>query len=184
MVNDSSTTTPEWLAQIQVREVTEADLAALEWDGEYTHFRRLYEEIFKSAGQGKAVLWLAEIPGQQVIGQLFVQLASNRTELADGFRRAYIYGFRIKELYRGQGLGTFMLQIAENDLTARGFRWVTLNVGRDNPKARQLYERCGYKVVAAEAGEWSYLDHRGERQFVHEPAWRMEKRLAYPQRRG
>jgi hypothetical protein len=50
-------------------------------------------------------------------------------------------------------------------------------VGRANHEARQLYERYGYRIVAAEPGIWSYLDHLGQRQQVNEPSWRMEKRI-------
>jgi len=139
------------------------DLPDLEWGGEYRHFRRLYAEIFQSAKTGRAVLWVADLPGKGVIGQLFVQLVSGRAELADGSKRAYIYGFRVQPAYRGFGLGTRLLQTAEADLARRGFHWVTLNVGRDNPDARRLYENSGYRVVAAEDGHWTYEDDQGRR---------------------
>jgi ribosomal protein S18 acetylase RimI-like enzyme len=168
---------PEWLSRIHIRQMKEVDLPDLEWGGEYAHFRRLYNEIYQSSSLGKAVLWVAELQYQGVIGQLFVQLNSSRAELADGNARAYIYGFRIQPAYRGHGLGTRMLLRAEADLVERGFRWVTLNVGRDNPEARRLYERHGYHVVAEEPGRWSYLDDQGRRQEVHEPAWRMSKQI-------
>lgn len=160
-----------------VRYAHEADLPALEWDGEYAHFRRLYQDVYHSAQRGDALLWIAELPGAGLIGQLFVQLRSARLELADGAHRAYVYGFRIKPEHRRQGLGTYMLALAESDLSRRGFRRVVLNVNRDNPDARRLYERLGYRVVGDEAGRWSYLDQYGVRQEVDEPAWRMEKEI-------
>jgi ribosomal protein S18 acetylase RimI-like enzyme len=163
------------VSQILIRTTTQDDLLSLEWDGEYKHFRRLYTEIFQSAYHGKAVMWVAELPGTGIIGQLFVQLTSARQELADGVEKAYIYGFRIKPDFRGHGLGRRMMQVAENDLATRRFRRVTLNVARDNPQARRLYETLGYQVVGMDPGKWSYLDHLGIRREVHEPAWRMEK---------
>jgi ribosomal protein S18 acetylase RimI-like enzyme len=163
-------------SSLKIRSAVEEDLPALEWDGEYRHFRRLYRDIFRSAQRGEAILWVAELEGQ-VIGQLFVQLSSGRPELADGLQRAYIYGFRVRTVYRDKGVGTRMMQAAEADLIQRGYQVVTLNVNRDNPGARRLYERLGYRVVAAEEGRWSYIDDRGIRREVHEPAWRMVKRL-------
>lgn len=181
---------PEWIRQVHIRTVTAADLTALEWDGEYQHFRRLYTEMFQSASQGRAVLWVAVLPEYQpravqspsrgLIGQVFVQLTSGRPELADGYQRAYIYGFRIKAAYRNAGLGTRMMEVVENDLLRRGYRYATLNVSCDNPGARRLYERLDYRVVGSEAGDWSYVDDRGQRREVHEPAWRMEKSLLRP----
>jgi ribosomal protein S18 acetylase RimI-like enzyme len=168
---------PDWLSRLQVRQVRQQDLPALEWDGEYLHFRRLYREIYTSACQGKAVLWVAELAPAGVIGQVFVQIDSARKELADGHARAYIYGFRVRPLYRNLGIGGQMLETLERDLVDRGFRLSTLNVGRQNPEARRFYERYGYQVVADEPGRWSYLDDQGNRREVHEPAWRMEKHL-------
>jgi ribosomal protein S18 acetylase RimI-like enzyme len=163
--------------QITIRQATQSDLPALEWDGEFLHFRRLYDEIFQSMCSGRAVMWVIELPDQGIVGQLFVQLSSSRTELADGHNRAYIYGFRIKPTYRRQGFGSQMMAVAEEDLRQRNFYWVTLNVARDNPQARRLYESLGYRVVASDPGKWSYFDHQGNRRNVLEPAWRMEKMI-------
>ncbi len=162
---------------IVIRQLRKSDLNALEWGGEYTHFRRLFAASFNSASQGRSVLWVVELPKVGIIGQLFVQLVSSRPELADGIDRAYIYGFRIQPVYRGKGIGSQLLRKAENDLRARGFKCATLNVARENENARRLYERCGYQVVAQEAGVWSYYDHEGQSREVNEPSWRMEKDL-------
>ncbi len=162
---------------LAIRQVIKADLPALEWEGEYTHFRRLYSEAFYRGELGEAVLWVAELPGKRLIGQLFVHLDSRRKELANGDWRAYIYGFRVRPVYRGNGIGTRMMQVTEADLVRRGYRKVTLNVGQDNHDARRLYERLGYTVVGSDPGRWSYFDHLGNLREVVEPAWRMEKDL-------
>jgi len=165
------------LEEITIRLATQADLPAMEWDGVYKHFRRLYREIYDSSQRGEALLWVAEMPGTGLIGQVFVQLTSARKELADGSYRAYIYGFRIQQAFRGVGLGSYMLQRIEDDLFQRGFRIGVLNVGRDNTEAYLLYLRRGYQMVADEPGQWSYLDEEGVHHWVDEPAWRMEKVL-------
>jgi len=162
---------------VKYRTAREQDLSALEWNGEYIHFRRLYRQIYQNVCEGKALIWLAELLEREVIGQLFVQLSSNRKELADGENRAYIYGFRIKPDYRRQGLGSRILQVAEQDLIERQYQYATLNVGRDNPLALRFYKRSGYQVIGMEPGRWTYIDHMGIQQEVLEPAWRMQKRL-------
>jgi ribosomal protein S18 acetylase RimI-like enzyme len=165
------------LSKIIIRQVRREDLPDLEWEGEYTHFRRLYAEAFRRAEAGESILWVAELQNKGLIGQLFVHLDSQRRELADGETRAYVYGFRVRPAFRRKGIGSHMLQIAENDLIQRGYRRVVLNVGRDNPEARNLYERFGYFVTGSDPGRWSYIDDRGSLREVHEPAWRMEKVL-------
>ncbi len=160
-----------------IRHATRDDLSGLEWDGQFTHFRRLFAQAFHRAEEDEAVLWVAELPPTGLIGQLFVQLESHQTELADGSSRAYIYSFRVQPPYRGTGIGTMLMQTAEIDLRKRGYHRITLNVGRNNPDARRLYKRFGYIVVADEPGRWSYIDHSGHRRHVNEPSWRMEKEL-------
>ncbi len=166
------------LEGIHIRQARYADLPALEWDGEFVHFRRIYAEAYRRSEMGEAVLWVAEDPDLGIVGQLFVHMKSERAELADGRTRAYIYGFRVRPAYRNQGIGTLLLDTAEKDLLSRGFHWVVLNVARENSDARRLYERRGYRVIGGDPGRWSYIDERGIRRDVVEPAWRMQKDLA------
>ncbi len=167
----------DWLNQVLIRKLNENDLPALEWDGEFTHFRRVYADAYRRQMRGVSVLWVAEMPSVGIIGQVFIQLICDRRELADGFRRAYLYSFRVRGPYRNQGLGTRMVEELSADLRHRHYKILTLNVAKDNPRARALYERLGFTVVSAEPGIWSYIDHRGLRQNMEEPAWRMEKAL-------
>lgn len=162
---------------ISIRKANRDDLSNLEWDGEYTHFRRLYADTYSMVEQGKAVIWIAEADGDGLIGQCFVSLKGSRPELADGAVRAYVYGFRVRPLYRNQGIGTRIMVTIEQDLFSRGFRQVTLNVGKDNHDARRFYDRLGYNVIGSDPGRWSYIDDKGKRRDMHEPAWRMLKKL-------
>jgi ribosomal protein S18 acetylase RimI-like enzyme len=165
------------ISTLQIRHAVKGDLPALEWEGQYTHFRRLYDAAFRNTLNGKGLMWVVELPGAGIIGQAFVQLFAPRPELADGCNRAYIYAIRVRSNYRSMGIGTMLMEAVEGDLSERGFHTVTLNVAQDNPDARRLYERMGYRVVASDPGRWSYIDHRGRRQQINEPAWRMEKSI-------
>lgn len=160
-----------------IRQAEKDDLIDLEWNGEYTHFRRLYADTYMMVKQGKAIIWIAESNGSGLIGQCFVSLKGNRPELADGIVRAYVYGFRLQPQFRNHGIGTRIMHTIEDDLRTRGFRQVTLNVGQDNHDARRFYDRLGYTTVGADPGRWSYIDDKGKRRDIHEPAWRMVKDL-------
>jgi ribosomal protein S18 acetylase RimI-like enzyme len=169
---------PHWMESVNVRHLEKEDLPALEWGGAYTHFRRVYAQAYQRAKKGLAILWVADLPGVGLIGQVFVQLLNiNRRKLADGNQRAYVHSFRVRSSYRRAGLGTKLMEVVEADLIERGFQIVTLNVGRTNKGAYHLYTRLDYRIVAPDPGRWSYIDHRGVLQHVHEPGWRMEKRL-------
>jgi ribosomal protein S18 acetylase RimI-like enzyme len=175
MINIQPPTQP--LHPVCIRAANPSDLPALEWGGELKHFRRLFADTYERVAQGQAVIWIAELPEAELIGQLFLSFRSGRPELSDGSTRGYIYGVRVRSEYRNRGIGTQLMLAAETELVERRFSYATLNVGRDNPKAQRLYERLGYRVVAPEAGRWSYEDENGLRHEVNEPAWRMEKFL-------
>ena len=145
--------------------------------GEFIHFRRVYFEAYRRSIIGESLLWVIELPSYGIVGQAFVQLDCNRPELADGKQIAYIYAFRVKEQYRGIGLGSKLLKIIEHDLYSQGIHYVTLNVAKDNNRARALYERHGYKIVAEEPGCWSFIDHEGNWRDIEEPSWRMKKKI-------
>lgn len=167
----------EVLERIRIRKMIREDLPALEWDGEYVHFRNVYKGVYQRTQIGTAIAWVAESPDTGIVGQVFLQLDCDRPELANGWNRAYLYSFRIKPPYRNIGLGTKMLEVLENYLIARHYSRLTLNVARDNPNAIRLYERLGFHIVAEEPGIWSYIDHMGKWCTEEEPSWRMEKRL-------
>lgn len=163
--------------QVRIRRLAYEDLPALEWNGEFIHFRNVYEGVYRRMQNGTAEAWVAESGRDGIVGQVFLQLDCDRPELANGWNRAYLYSFRIKPEYRNLGLGTRMLDVLQNYLVKRKFTRLTLNVARDNPDARRLYERLGFQIVADEPGIWSYKDHNGKIQTVEEPSWRMEKKL-------
>jgi hypothetical protein len=56
------------LDTLTIRTIAHEDLPELEWDGEYTHFRRLYAHAYQQQSKGDAVLWAAELPGAGIIG--------------------------------------------------------------------------------------------------------------------
>ncbi len=178
MTNSLSTLASLDLNAIRIRHIGADDLAGLEWEGEYTHFRKVYANAFARAQRGNAVLWLAESEDGSLLGQVFALLKSDTvSDVADGKESALIHSFRVRPHLRGLGLGSRLLAVAEADLIQRGFFWVYLNVAHDNPGAVRLYERNGYKRIFPISGHWSYEDHLGVQQEMHEPGWRMGKAL-------
>jgi ribosomal protein S18 acetylase RimI-like enzyme len=164
------------LEKVRIRVLEHADLPGLEWEGEYLHFRPMFERAYRRMEGGEAVIWVAVFE-QKLIGQVFVQLRSGRNEWVDGHTRAYLYAVRVRAEYRNMGLGSRLMFVAENDLIWRGYRFATLNVARENVAGIRFYERLGYTITGPEEGRWSYTDHVGQTHLVHEPAWRMEKKL-------
>ncbi|MCW5876017.1 MAG: GNAT family N-acetyltransferase [Anaerolineales bacterium] len=175
----TETAAATWLEGLTLRLATEADLPALEWEGEYAHFRKVYAQVFARARRGLALMWLAEEAAGRALAQLFVQLSSEADpSAADGGRRAFIHSFRVRAELRGRGLGSRLLAHTEADLLARDFRQACLHVAHDNPAALRFYRRHSYRAIGTVAGEWSYYDHLGQLREVSEPGWRMLKDLS------
>ncbi|MDV5140939.1 N-acetyltransferase [Chimaeribacter arupi] len=60
---------------------------------------------------------------------------------------AFIMDFLVLPPFRGAGHGRQALADLETQLAAGGISEVRLRVAADNPRARQLYEACGYHIT-------------------------------------
>ena len=71
---------------------------------------------------------------------------------------------------RGQGLGSRLLEAVFDKARREGFRAVRLEVVDTNPRARQLYERLGFRVVGAHHYPFTrtWLGFSGEQVMVRE----------------
>lgn len=163
--------------KIHLRLLEEADLPALEWEGRFSHFRKLYQQHYKNYLIGSTLIWVAVNQAEKVIGQVFLLLYAKDKEIADGKNRAYLFSFRIRDEWRGQGIGSFMMQFVEDFLRQKGYSWLRLNVGRDNIAAIEIYRHRGYRIMGPDSGTWRYEDDNNKWQTVSEPAWRMIKEL-------
>ena len=66
----------------------------------------------------------------------------------------YIAGVAVDEKFRGQGIGSLILNKGINMARQKGCKRVVLDVGLDNPGAKRLYERTGFKVFDKRSYPW------------------------------
>ena len=157
-----------------VRDVRASDLPRLEWFGIYAHLRRMEEANYRDVEAGTKLWLVADVNGFPV-GHLKVNLRVD--DPSRGNPRGYIFALRVFDPFQGLGIGTELIMAAESALRARGFRYVSIAVGKDNPRARRLYERLGYTVYREEIGRWQYVDLQGRLHRVEEPEFLMDKPL-------
>ena len=160
------------IVDIVIRNAKDQDLKAMEWEGEYRRYRRLYKMALDEAKLGRRIVLVAEAGGQ-LIGQILIQL--NR---ADSDGTGYLYAFRVRAAWRNRGIGSRLIQEAEACLVRMGYGRAMIAVAKDNPPARRLYERMGYNHYAEDPGEWSFTDDIGRLQHIVEPSWLMERLLS------
>jgi ribosomal protein S18 acetylase RimI-like enzyme len=79
---------------------------------------------------------LLALDGSRVVGYV--------NPVADG-REGWIGGIGILREYRGQGIGTRLMNEAERELGAEGVREVSLEVIDGNTRAEKLYRHLGYQ---------------------------------------
>lgn len=161
---------------VMLRLATYEDLPKLEWYGQYTHFRALFRRTYQEQLQQRRLMLVADC-NDFPIGNIFIQVAGGEQRYSDGRRRAYFYSLRVMDMFQGHGVGTSLIREAELLATQYHLRWATIAASIDNPRARRLYERLGYKVIAEDDGKWSYRDHENRIRYVHEPCWVLEKRI-------
>jgi len=160
--------------KVVIRPIREGELLALEWEGAYTRFRKVFQQTYEDVVRGQRIMLVALI-GSQIVGQVFVQLSSTERRYADGYSRGYLYSLRVRPEWQARGIGTRLVKAAEASLRARGFTTAVIAAGKENPRARQLYERLGYGVFADDPGVWYFQDVNGVQQSVNEPCWVMQK---------
>lgn len=66
-------------------------------------------------------------------------------------KRAYLSFFAVKQEYRGRGIGSALIDYAEQCACESGITELTMQVERSNERARQLYERKGFCVIVRDA---------------------------------
>lgn len=170
---------------VQIRPLNEQDLPALEWEGIYRSHRTVFRRTFEEMQQGQKVMLVAlalsvaeGVRGEEIVGQIFVQLESSEARFANGRTRGYLYSLRVRPAWQRQGIGTQLIGAGEAELHTRGFTTAVISAGKENPGALRLYQRLGYRVFADDPGVWYFTDVNGSQQCLQEPCWVLEKSLA------
>lgn len=157
-----------------VRGVRAGDLPQLEWFGSYAHLRHMEEANLRDVEAG-AKLWLVAEANGFPAGHLKINVRVE--DPLRGNPRGYIFALRVFEPFQGLGIGTTLIRAAEDVLRGQRFRYVSIAVGKDNPRARRLYERLGYGIYREEVGRWQYVDLEGRLHRIEEPEFLMDKPL-------
>jgi len=121
--------------------------------------QRTYEEV---AGRvEESTTYVIQVDGADV----------GRLRLVRPGHEVYVAGIQILPEYQEQGIGTRVLGMVAAEAVA-GRLPVTLHVGKQNPRARRLYERLGFKVVEDQG--------KRERMATDAPAADFEGGVAIP----
>ena len=143
--------------RLHVRAAQQHDLRALEWHGG-RDLRSFYQEVWEKHG-AQELLYLVADFNDFPVGQVLIVWSGkpSHPHFPD------VQSLRVHPAFRGLGIGSRLIEAAEQCARERGFEQLGLSVSVENPKARRLYERCGYALRGEPyLDEWSYCNAREE----------------------
>lgn len=166
-----------WLDRVNIRLMREADLPELEWDGEYTRYRKIYQEIYRNFVKGISLPFVAETETDGMIGQVFLTRKEPNPSYSPRAGSFFLSSFRIKPDFRGRGLGSRLMDICFREVRTHRLRDIFLNCSTDNNRARRFYEKHGFRIVRMDEGNWTYVNHEGIVVTEHQSAYLMRRTL-------
>ena len=138
---------------LRVDELTEADLPSLGWSGTRLHLvsvRRALDRV----RSGEVEYLAVRAPSGDPVAKVGIDYAAS-----PGAGTLWQMA-TIQEL-RGLGIGTQLISAAENRIRRRGLAIAQLDVELDNPRARTLYERLGYREASRQSASWQIEEPDG-----------------------
>jgi len=99
--------------------------------------RWLFRPVWSQQGMAPGFVWVED---GRVVGNVSLRRALER----GGF---FVGNVSVYPDWRGRGIAGALMRAALDEISARGGRWVGLEVRADNAAARRLYERFGFQEV-------------------------------------
>ena len=170
--------TPIQADDVTIRLLREEDLPALEWNGEYKRYRRIYREVFRNSQKGISFPLVAETSGDGIIGQVFLNQKEPNPKFTARSPYYFLSSFRVKPQFRGLGLGSRLLKECEKQVTLHRLRDIYLNCAVSNHRARWFYLEHGFQVIRIDDSDWSFVDDEGFVVTEHQHAYLMRKTVS------
>ena len=165
------------LDQVTIRLIREDDLPALEWNGEYARYRRVYSEVYRNFMKGISLPFVAETAADGIIGQVFLTKKDPNPAYSPHNPYFFLSSFRVKPEFRDHGVGARLLQVCEEQTRMHHMRDIYLNCAADNRLARKFYEAHSFRVIRMDQSEWTFVNHEGFVVTEPQTAYLMKKTL-------
>ncbi|MFF5282138.1 GNAT family N-acetyltransferase [Streptomyces sp. NPDC012756] len=132
--------------RLSVRDLAEADLPACGWAGSPKHVRELVHQIRRAEA--------GEVDYLAVCTPAGLPVAVGGVDYTVRPGAGTLWQLGVLPALQSCGIGTFLIGSAEQRIAARGLTRAELGVEEDNPRARALYERLGYRAFGREPDSW------------------------------
>lgn len=135
------------------RDLQPIDLDDLGWTGGPAH-QQVLRESMEISWSGDVEVLVGEVNGSRLIACGGID-----------YRRDPVAGelwmLIVDDAWQGLDVGTRLIAALEERAKARGMGWTRLAVEDDNPRARGLYERLGYRELTRRVQSWPSDDGSG-----------------------
>ncbi|MBW8483930.1 GNAT family N-acetyltransferase [Actinomadura parmotrematis] len=129
-----------------VRDLTREDLPSCDWSGSAAHLESMARALDR-VGLGE-VDYLALCPPSGL------PVGVGGVDYAKVPGAGTLWQLAVHPALQSCGIGTVLIQAAEQRIQARGLDRAELGVEDDNPRARALYERLGYTAYDSAPESW------------------------------
>jgi len=160
---------PDVTVALVVRDLTEADLEALQWSGTASHLVAVRQELGRVTS-GEVEYLVAAASAGLPVGKAGIDYARHAGA-------GTIYQAAVHPALQSCGIGTVLFGEAERRMKVRGLARAELSVEHDNARARALYERLGYVAYGEAPDEWDAEGPTGEIVRYHTTCTLMRKLL-------
>ena len=136
----------EVVVPLTIRDLTHEDLPSCAWSGPATHLASVARALDRAA-RGE-VDYLAVCPPSGL------PVAIGGIDYAPNPGAGTLWQLAVHGALQSCGIGTLLIEAAEQRIRDRGLRRAELAVEECNPRARALYERLGYVVYDRKPEAW------------------------------
>jgi ribosomal protein S18 acetylase RimI-like enzyme len=151
--------------RVVIGDLDPTDLVDLDWSGGAEHVRAVAAAV-QASFSGEVVVLRAGLANGRSVGLVAVDFRADPDA-------GLIWMLAVHERFQSLGLGSRLVRAAERRIAAAGRDWSRLKVEHDNPAARALYLRLGYRERSAVLDSWPVA---GGRTYVT-ASLLMERRL-------
>jgi ribosomal protein S18 acetylase RimI-like enzyme len=138
---------------LRVDDLTREDVPLLGWSGSAMHLASVVRALDR--------VELAELEYLAVRAPTGEPIAKCAIDYAKAPGTGWIYQVATAAELQGHGIGTCLIVAAEERIRQREVCVAELGVEDNNPRARALYERLGYREVRRERASWDQQDADG-----------------------
>lgn len=139
---------------LRVDDLTRDDLPSLGWSGTPLHLVSVRRALDRVAS-GEVEYLVVRGPDGHPIAKVGIDYAADAGA-------GTLWQMATATELRGRGIGTQLISAAERRIRERGLSFGQLDVEDNNPRARVLYERLGYREIARRSASWDVEDAGGK----------------------